>query len=127
MSTDKQKELNQKAREATGNLLYSVIAGAITPFEATKYFPKNIDDISLKIAWHALLHFDADEELRIENPEYAQEQIKYIELLAKILSQGKELPENMLDDYEALHMETFLPKQYNWLGKLKSIFRFINR
>ena len=103
MSTDKQKILKTKAREATGNLLYSVIGNTITPFEATKFFPKNVDDISLKIAWHALIHYDADEEMRVENPEYAEEQIKYIEMLAKILVTGDELPENMLQEYEELY------------------------
>jgi len=126
MSTDKQKILVDKAREATGNILYSVISGAITPFDAVKYFPKNVEDVSLKIAWHALLHYDADEEIRAENPDYAQEQIRYIELLAKILVQGKELPANMLDDYENLYSDTILPKNYNWWGKLKEVFRFLN-
>jgi len=126
MSTDKQKVLVNKARETTGDILYSMISGAITPFEAVKYFPKNVEDVSLKIAWHALLHYDADEEIRAKNPEYAQEQIKYIELLAKILVQGKELPANMLDDYESLYSDTVLPKNYNWWGKLKAIFRFLN-
>ncbi|MCQ2958043.1 MAG: hypothetical protein MJ180_03965 [Candidatus Gastranaerophilales bacterium] len=124
--TNNQKILITKAREATGKLFYSVISGAITPFEATKYFPKNVDDVSLKIAWHALLHFDADEEIRAKDFEYAQEQLKYIELLAKILSQGKELPANMLDVYENLSSGTVLPKTYNWWGKLTALFRFID-
>lgn len=126
MSTDKQQILKIKARETTGNLLYSVISNTITPFEATKFFPKNVEDVSLKIAWHALIHYDADEEMRLENPEYAQEQIKYIELLAKILVEGKELPENILQEYEGLYIDTVLPKNYNWLGKLKAFFRFTN-
>ena len=126
MSTDKQIVLKRKARETTGNLLYSVIANTITPFEATKFFPKNIEDISLKIAWHALIHYDADEEMRIDNPEYAEEQIKYIEMIAKILVTGEELPADMLQDYEELYLETVLPKNYNWLGKLKAFFRFTN-
>ena len=124
--TDKQKILITKAREATGKLFYSVISGVITPFEATKYFPKNVEDTSLKIAWHALLHFDADEEIRAKDFEYAQEQLKYIEFLAKILSEGKELPANILDEYEKLYSETVLPKNYNWWGKLTSLFRFLD-
>jgi len=126
MSIDKQQILKIKARETTGNLLYSVIANTITPFEATKFFPKNVEDVSLKIAWHALIHYDADEEMRLENPEYAQEQIKYIEMLAKILVEGKELPENILQEYEELYIDTVLPKNYNWWGKVKAFFRFTN-
>lgn len=126
MSTDKKQELLIKAREATGKILYSVITGAISTFEATKYFPKNIDDTSIKIAWHALLHYDADEEIRQQDPDYAQEQLKYLELLAKILSEGKQLPDNMLYDYEALYKDTILPKKYDLWGKLKAFFRFTN-
>ena len=126
MSTNKKQELLIKAREATGKILYSVITGAISTFEATKYFPKNIDDTSIKIAWHALLHYDADEEIRQQDPDYAQEQLKYLELLAKILSEGKQLPDNMLYDYEALYKDTILPKKYDLWGKLKAFFRFTN-
>ena len=126
MSTNNNDILLKKARENTGKLLYMLIEGSISAFEATKYFPKNVDDISLKIAWHAMLHYDADEEIRIKNPDYAQEQILHIENLAKILSRGDELPQNMLDDYEEIYKTTVLPKNYNWLGKLKAFFRLIN-
>lgn len=126
MSTDNKKILDQKAREATGKILYSLISGAISPTDAIKYFPRNIEDTSVKIAWHALLHFDADEEIRQKDSEYAQEQIKYIELLAKILSQGKKLPENMLEDYENLYIDTVMPKKYDFWGTIKALFRFLS-
>ena len=126
MSTDNKKQMEIKAREATGQILFSVISGALTPLEATKYFPKNSEDISIKIAWHALLHYDADEEIRLKDADYAQEQIKYIELIAKILLQGNELPQNMLKDYEDLYIDTVMPKRYDFFGKLKAFFRFIN-
>ena len=126
MSTDKQKILNQKAREATGKILYSLISGTIPVADAIKYFPRNIEDTSVKIAWHALLHFDADEEIRQKDSDYAQEQIKYLELLAKILSQGKELPANMLEEYENLYIDTIMPKKYNFWGTIKALFRFLD-
>ncbi len=125
MSIDKQKILNQKAREATGKILYSLISGAILPADAIKYFPKNIEDTSVKIAWHALLHFDADEEIRQKDSDYAQEQLKYLELLSKILSQGKELPSNMLEEYENLYIDTIMPKRYDFWGTIKALFRFL--
>ena len=126
MSTDKKKLLARKEREATGKILFSLISGVLTSFEATKYFPKNSEDISVKIAWHALLHFDADEEIRLKDADFAQEQLNYLESLAKILSEGNELPHNMLQDYEALYMTTVMPKRYDFWGKLKAFFRFIN-
>ncbi len=124
MSKDREI-LIKKAREAVGQLLFSVITKQITPFEAVKYFPKNMEDTSLKIAWHALLHFDADEEMRLNDAAFAQEQFQYIEMLAKILSGGNSLPQNMLDDYEYLYKETVMPKRYDFFGILKSFFRFL--
>ena len=47
-------------------------------------------------------------------------------MIAKILVTGEELPADMLQDYEELYLETVLPKNYNWLGKLKAFFRFTN-
>ena len=125
MSTDKQKILNQKAREATGKILYSLISGAILANDAIKFFPRNIEETSVKIAWHAILHFDADEEIRQKDSDYAQEQLKYLELLSKILSQGKELPSNMLEEYENLYIDTIMPKRYDFWGTIKALFRFL--
>ena len=127
MSIDKQKILDKKAREATGKILFSVISGALTTFEAIKYFPKNVEDTSVKIAWHALLHYDADEDIRIKNADYAQEQIAYLELLAKTLSTGASLPPNILDEYESLYIDTVLPKKYDFKGYLKAFFRFLEQ
>jgi len=124
MSKESQDLLNRKARETIGNLFYSMISGQIIPREAIKYFPKNVEDTSIKIAWHALLHYDADEEIRQKDADFAQEQIQYIELLAKILSKGDILPQNMLDEYEEIYIDTVLPKTYNWWGKIKELFRF---
>ena len=125
MSTDKE-HLIKTARENAGKVLFSVISKVMTPFEATKYFPKNIEDSSLKIAWHALLHYDADEDIRIKNPDYAQEQLAYLELLAKTLSAGLSLPQNILDEYENLYIDTVLPKKYDLKGYLKAFFRFLD-
>lgn len=126
MSKDSKKILIKTAREAIGKLFYSMISGVISPRDAIKYFPKNVEDISIKIAWHALLHYDADEDIRHNDAMYAQEQIAYIELLASILSKGEELPQNILQEYEELYKDTILPKKYNWWGNLRSLFRFLD-
>lgn len=126
MLEDKQEKLHKTAREAIGKLFYSLIQGVVSPQDVIKYFPRNVEDVSIKIAWHALLHYDADEEIRLRDSEYAQEQIKYMELLASILTKGEELPENMLEEYEALYKDTVLPKHYNWWGNLRSFFRFLD-
>ena len=126
MPKDNKKILTKTAREAIGKLFYSLIQGVITPKDAIKYFPRNVEDISIKIAWHALLHYDADEEIRLKDSQYAQEQITYMELLANILSNGNELPQNILDEYEELYKDTILPKKYNWWGNLRALFRFLD-
>lgn len=125
MSKINKKKLIISAREAIGKLFYSMIEGVVPSRKVIDYFPRNVEDRSIKIAWHALLHYDADEDMRINDAEYAQEQIKYIEFLASILSKGEELPQNILDEYEELYKDTPLPKRYNWWGTLRSIFRMI--
>lgn len=126
MSKINHDKLTKTAREAVGKLFYSVIEGVVSSRKAIDYFPRNVEDMSIKIAWHALLHYDADEDMRINDAEYAQEQIKYIEFLASILSKGEELPQNILDEYEELYKDTVLPKRYNWWGNLRSLFRFLD-
>ena len=126
MSKINHDKLTKTAREAVGKLFYSVIEGVVSSRKAIDYFPRNVEDMSIKIAWHALLHYDADEDMRINDAEYAQEQIKYIEFLAGILSKGEELPQNILDEYEELYKDTVLPKRYNWWGNLRSLFRFLD-
>ena len=126
MSDKNLNNLIKTARETTGSLFYSVIKGAVTSREAINYFPRNVEDKSIKIAWHALLHYDADEEIRQNDPEYAQEQIKYIELLARILSAGEELPQNILEEYEELYKDAPLPKKNNFWGNLRAVFRFLD-
>ena len=126
MSKVSKDKLVRTAREAIGKLFYSMIEGVVPSRKVIDYVPRNIEDMSVKIAWHALLHYDADEDIRIKDPEYAQEQIKYIEFLAGILSKGEELPQNILDEYEELYKDTPLPKKYNWWGTLRSLFRFLD-
>ena len=123
MSSD--KELIISARKMVGILLYDIISRKITPFEAIQKFPKDIDDISVKIAWHAIIHFDSDEDIRKKDNLYAHEQMLYIESLAKILLEGNPLPENILSEYEDLYQETILPKKVTFKEYLKSVFRFI--
>ncbi len=126
MSKTNKKKLILSAREAVGKLFYSMIEGVVPSRKVIDYFPRNVEDRSIKIAWHALLHYDSDEEMRINAALYAQEQIKYIEFLANILSKGEELPQNILDEYEELYKDTVLPKRYNWWGTLRSLFRFLD-
>ena len=118
-------ELTITARKLVGILLYDIISNKITPFDAVQKFPKDIDDISIKIAWHAIIHYDSDEDIRKNDNLYAQEQIKYLEGLGKILLQGDPLPENILKEYENIYEETILPKRPSIKEYIKSIFRFL--
>ena len=113
------------ARKLVGILIYDIITRNITPFEAIQKFPKDIEDTSVKIAWHAIIHFDSDEDIRKNDNLYAQEQMKYLEGIGKILLEGSPLPENILQEYENLYEETILPKKISIKEYLKSIFRFI--
>ncbi|MDD3593377.1 MAG: hypothetical protein PHX18_02000 [Candidatus Gastranaerophilales bacterium] len=126
MSLDKQEVLKSKAREVVGNLIYNVIARQMTALEALKLFPKSVEDDSIKVAWHALVHFEADEDLQSKDKLYYEQQFLYLELIAKILAQGKNMPQNMLDEYIKYHGEIVLPKKNSVFDKLKNLFRFID-
>ncbi len=118
-------ELTITARKLVGILLYDIISNKITPFDAVQKFPRDINDTSIKIAWHAIIHFDSDEDIRKNDNLYSQEQIKYLEGIGKILLQGEPLPENILNEYENIYEETVLPKRASVKEYIKSIFRFI--
>ena len=123
MSQD--NELIISARKLVGILIYDIISRNITPFEAIQKFPKDIEDTSIKIGWHAIIHFDSDEDIRKKDNLYAQEQMRYLESIGKILLNGEPLPENILQEYENLYEETVLPKKTTFKEYIKSIFRFI--
>ena len=88
-----------KNRKYIGRLIYSVLAERKSVREALLLFPESSDK-SIECAYHALVHFEADEDLRYKDYEYREEQNDYLEFIAQTLSEGKSLPRNIIADYE---------------------------
>ncbi|MBR6163928.1 hypothetical protein IKQ26_08590 [bacterium] len=115
-----------KEREFVGRLICSVLANRISVREALLGFPKDCGDKTVKAAWYALCHLEADEDLRKKDELYRQEQDEYIDFIAKTLSEGKELPENIVSVYEQYHNEPLIPHKTTWEGKIKKLLKFLN-
>ena len=112
-------------RKFVGRLIYEVITEKRNVREAIKLFPET-KDFSIECAYHALVHFSADEEIRYKNIEYRDEQDDYLEFLAETLSKGNPLPKNIIDSYKPYYKGVSRPWQEGWNGFCKEFKRFIN-
>ena len=65
-------------RKRVSRLFVGVLTKRISVQEALAKFPKDCDDKTIIASWHALCHLEADEDIRLKDPLYAEEQDKYI-------------------------------------------------
>ena len=116
---------NINDRKFVGRLIFSVLTERRTVREAILLFPDTRDK-NIECAYHALLHYEADEDMRYKDIEYREEQNDYLEFLAQTLVEGKELPRNIVADYE----EYYKGIAKLWVNGVKGFFkefaRFIN-
>ncbi len=112
-----------KDRIKVSELIYAVITSKISVLDALKEFPKNLGDPTLNAAFHALIHFEADEELRKNDADYKDEQDLYLADIAEILSQGHALPYNIIEEYEKYHKDSLV---YPNIDK-KTVFRRLKK
>jgi len=115
----------QDEKKYVAELIFKVLAGKICVREALEQFPCEIEDNSLQCAWHALVHFEADEDFRKKDIEYAQEQDNYLESLAIMLQNGESLPKNVIEEYNKYYDPVIKSETKTILNKIKSVFRFI--
>lgn len=112
-------------RRFVGRLIYSVLTDRRCVREALKLFPDSMDK-NIECAYHALVHYEADEDLRYHDIEYKEEQNDYLEFIAETLVAGKDLPENIISDYEDYYKGTAKLWQNGFKGFVKEFLRFIN-
>lgn len=112
-------------RRFVGRLIYAVLTDRKKVREALLLFP-DTNDKSIECAYHALVHFEADENLRYQDFEYKEEQNDYLEMIAQTLVEGKNLPENIIADYEEFYHGTAKKWQSGLKGFFKEFLRFIN-
>ena len=89
-------------------------------------YPKDTTDESLVAAYHALIHYEADEDLRRSDPLYKEEQDDYIEFLSYILDRGEDLPSNIIANYKKYYDTAQILHKGNTQGFFKSFWRNLN-
>ena len=112
-------------RKFVGRLIYSVLTDRRNVREAIKLFPDS-QDVNIECAYHALVHYEADEDLRYRDFEYREEQDDYLEFIAQTLSEGKNLPRNIISDYENFYKGVAKPWTNGIKGFFKEFIRSIN-
>lgn len=113
-------------RKSAANLLRSVLTGKCSVRQAMLLFPKDSEDESVLASYHALIHYEADEDLRLRDILYREEQDEYISFLATILSNGENLPQNIIDNYKKYYDTAPVLHNDNPQGFWKSFWKNLN-
>lgn len=115
----------RKDREFVSRLIISVLTEQRNVREAIKLFPET-DDKDIECAYHALVHYEADEDIRKKDIEYRDAQDDYLEFIAQTLNSGNNLPKNIIEEYKPYY--TGVARRWNntfeWM--IKEFLRFIN-
>ena len=116
---------NLSDRKFVSRLIYSVLTERLNVRDAIKNFPDS-NDKHLICAYHALVHYAADEDLRYKDIEYREAQDEYLEYIAQTLAQGNPLPENIVQEYSPYYKGI----SHKWTDGLKGFWkefmRYIN-
>lgn len=112
-------------RRFVGRLIYKVLTEQTCVREAIKLFPETKDP-NIICAYHALVHYEADENIRYQDIEYRDAQDEYLEYIAQTLSAGKILPKNIIDEYKPYYSDIARPWHDGLRSAVKEFLRFIN-
>ncbi len=107
-------------------LIRQVLISRMCVREAVLNFPRDTDDKSIQAAYHALVHYEADEELRARDNAYREEQDDYLEFISQVLERGEDLPENIIENYEKYYSCANIPHEKNAKGFFRSFWKFLN-
>ncbi len=113
-------------RILVGNLLREVRIGNKSVREALMLYPKDTTDDSLVAAYHALIHYEADEDLRRRDELYKEEQDDYIEFLSYILSRGEDVPQNIINNYKKYYDSAPILHKNTISGFFKGFWKSLN-
>ena len=117
---------NLEERLLVSELVKKALLGFIPVREALLKFPPDTKDKSIQAAFHALVHLEADEDLRKRDLDYKEEQDEYLELISQILASGEDLPDNIIRNYEKYYKEADIPHAKTAIGNIKSFLRYLN-
>ena len=113
-------------RVYVAKLLRSVRIGDLSVKDAMLKYPKDTTDESLIAAYHALIHYEADEDLRARDELYKEEQDDYIEFLSYTLSLGEDLPKNIIENYKNFYETAPMLHEKNVKGFFKGFWKNLN-
>lgn len=116
----------KEERKQVSRLIYMVLTENLSVREALLRFPKDSDDNSIKATYHALIHFEADEDLRRRDDVYKDEQNDYLEFIAQILQVGDPIPQNIIKSYDKYYKNINPPQPRGMKGLIKSLCKFLN-
>jgi len=117
-------ELNN--RRLAGELLKQVRLGYLCVRDAVFRYPKDTEDDSVLSGYHALIHYEADEDLRARDPLYKEEQDDYIEFLSQTLEKGDDLPENIINNYKNFYETAPILHEHSLKGFFKGFWKNLN-
>ena len=117
---------NIEERQIVSCLIKRVLASDLVVREAINSFPDDIEDESIKAAYHALVHYEADEDLRSKDDLYKEEQNDYLLMISETLAKGEDLPVNIISGYKEYYKTANIKNEDNFKGKLKSFFKMLN-
>ena len=112
-------------RKFVGRLIFDVLTERRKVREAIKLFPETRDE-SIICAYHALVHYEADEDIRYHDIEYKETQDDYLEFLSQTLAEGKSIPKNIINEYKPYYSGTSSLWIDGIKGFIKEFKRFIN-
>ena len=115
-----------KDRKEVAKLLRGVRLGVCTVRQALNLYPKDTEDESLIAAYHALIHYEADEDLRLRDLLYKEEQDDYIEFLSYILERGEDLPANIINNYKQYYESAPILHKKTLKGFFKGFWKSLN-
>lgn len=113
-------------RQLVGNIIIAVLTERISVKNGLLMFPKGCEDPSVNAAWHALCHYEADEEIRLKDIEYNNQQVELLELIAFTFKDGNPLPQNIIDSYKPFYKDNPISYENGIKGFLKKLFRFVS-
>lgn len=116
----------KKERQLVGNIIIAVLTERIDVRRALLLFPKGSKDPSVCAAWHALCHYEADEDIKKNDLDYVNQQQEYLELIAYTFKDGNELPQNIISAYQPFYHDNPISYEDGLKGIITKLLRFIN-
>lgn len=114
-------------RLKVASLIEDVILNKISIQDALSAFPKDKNDINIKCAFDALMHREADEDLRKTVSDYKEVQDEFLMNLSYILKENQELPKNIIEQYLKYHNDDLISSNENNIkNTINKIKRMIN-